>query len=64
MEQLCTDFFKLAIGEGVTEELEKVQLQNAISALSEKLLLFSNISTEKDNALEGLKSSEAARIDL
>ena len=36
------DFFRTALGvtKANTEELEKAQLQKAIAALSEKLLLF------------------------
>ena len=46
-EQLMADFYRAAIGDRNTDELEKVQLQKAIGALSEKLLLFQNISEDK-----------------
>ena len=41
-QQLVMDFFRTALESrsSCTEELEKAQLQKAIAALSEKLLLF------------------------
>ena len=44
---LAADFYRAAIGDRNTDELEKVQLQKAIGALSEKLLLFQNINEDK-----------------
>jgi hypothetical protein len=40
VSRLANDFFKTAFADSHCEELEKVQLQKAISALSERLLLF------------------------
>ena len=42
-EGLTTEMFRIAFSDRSYEELEKVQLQKAIGALSEKLLLFQNI---------------------
>ena len=39
-EGLTTEMFRIAFSDRSYEELEKVQLQKAIGALSEKLLLF------------------------
>ena len=47
-----------------TEELEKAQLQQAISALSQKLLLFQSINDDKVAIEQHLGSSEQARVDL
>ena len=46
------------------EEIEKVQLQKAITALSEKLLLFQSIEEDRTTTEEHLKDSEQARVDL
>lgn len=40
VERLAHDFFKTAIADTNCDELEKVQLQKAITALSERLLLL------------------------
>ena len=63
-DQLIKDFFRMVFGESKIEDLEKVQLQSAIAALSEKLLLFSSIHDEKRAVEQRLEDSEAAREDL
>jgi hypothetical protein len=63
-EQLARDFFQTALGDTNCEELDKVQLQNAIAALSQKLLLFSNINEDKKATERHLQQSEDARVDL
>lgn len=49
MEQLAVEFFRTAMkgGEPHSEELERVQLQQAISAMSDRMLLLQNIEEEK-----------------
>jgi len=64
VERLAHDFFKTALGDTNCDELEKVQLQQAISALSERLLLFQNLDEERIALQNNLKASEKARIDL
>ena len=46
------------------EELEKTQLQNALSAMSERLLLLQSIGKDKSIAEHDLQKSEDARSDL
>ena len=63
------DFFRTALDFskatwGCTEELEKAQLQKAIAALSEKLLLFQNIREDRATVEKHLQQSEQARADL
>ena len=62
--QLANDFFKTAIGDMNCEEIEKVQLQKAITALSEKLLLFQSIEEDRSTTEQHLMHSEQARVDL
>jgi len=64
VERLAHDFFSAAIGDTKCEELEKAQLQQAISALSERLLLLQNISEDKKVVERKLEASELARSDL
>ena len=65
-QQLVTEFYRMAldVSKTNTEELEKAQLQKAITALSEKLLLFQNIREDKASIEDHLQSSEQARVDL
>lgn len=65
-EQLAKELFMIAeSGEASSVEfLEKLQLQSAISALSEKLLLFQNINEDKEATERLLQSHENARVDL
>ena len=46
-ERLMSDFFQAARVDPNFEQLEKKQLQEALSALSERLLLYKNIEDEK-----------------
>ena len=47
-----------------TKELEIVQLQNALGALSEKLKLFQNIDRERELVANQLSETQQARNDL
>ena len=46
-DRLMNDFFTTANVDQNCDELEKKQLKEALSALSERLLLFQNIKDEK-----------------
>ena len=46
------------------KELEIVQLQNALGALSEKLKLFQNIDRERELVVKQLTEVQNARNDL
>ena len=46
------------------KDLEIIQLQNALGALSEKLKLFQNIDSERELIAKQLKEEQIARNDL
>ena len=46
------------------KDLEIIQLQNALGALSEKLKLFQNIDSERELIAKQLKEEQNARNDL
>lgn len=58
------DFFQTAVGDSNCDDLEKAQLQNALGALSQRLLLFKNLNEEREAMKKHLNQSESARVDL